>query len=372
MSPRTAWTSEAVQEAIGAHLTDPPLLASLATVAPTLAAVLNHDISGAAASAQLAAAQPLFEALRAKRVKAERQGAVIDFGASVIGDARIGDVAGGDIVKIVINLDGQAFTLGERTPFHDVEQGLVEKLRKVDPLILAEAAGVMDIDLEAGGIAPAWAVARGLLHTDFGTLQDVIRVIAPSACDDIQTLVDVVAPFCWITPDAAARIPPVRERPPGRRGICINADDPGTGIGYVFCAPMPKDERIVTSIDGSWGESAADRVGESIIAQLVQKKWCEDEEGCMDDLAANGISVFVVVPPPTPPPGVLEALRATFPSLTFVLLAGSATGEGAFAGLGLTDVEYLMPELAAGGEAVARKGRFNALRTARLKCELLP
>lgn len=372
MTPRTAWTSEAVQEAIGAHISDPPLLATLASVAPTLAAMLNHDISGAAASAQLAEAQPLLEALRAKRVKAERNGAVVDFGASVVGDAKFGDVAGGDIVKIVVNLGGQSFTLGERTPFHDVEQGLVEQLRKVDPLVLAEAAGVLDIDLEAGGIAPAWAVARGLLHTDFEKLQAVVRVIAASACDDIGTLVDVVAPFCWITPDAAARIPPVRERPPGHRGIGINADDPGTGTGYVICAPMPKDQRIVISIDSSWAEPVADRVRESINAQLVQKQLCMDEEGCMDDLAASGISVFVVVPPPTPPPGVLDALRTTFPSLTFVLLAGSTTGEGAFAGLGLTDVEYLVPELPADGEAKARKGHFNTMRTARLKCQLLP
>ena len=140
---------------------------------------------------------------------------MIDFGASVIGDAKFGDVAGGDIVKIAINLGGQSFTLGERTPFHDVEQSIVRLLREVDPFVLAEAAGVLDIDLEAGGIAPAWAVARGLLHTDFATLQDVVRVIAPSACDEVQTIVDIVAPFCWIKPDAAARIPPVRERPPG-------------------------------------------------------------------------------------------------------------------------------------------------------------
>ena len=366
MSGLGGWTAESVQEAIGPHLSNPALMAALAAAAPALAGVLNHEIAGAAAAAQLQGAQPVLDDLKAQRARVEHGGAVLDFGAAIIGTATVGDVAGGDIVKIVVNLAGQPYPILEQTPYHDMEHSIVTKLRDVDPAVLDRAARKLGFDPQVSGIAPVWGVARGLIRADFKTLTEVVDEIALSTCDGILDLIELVAPFCWVKPEAAALIPPVLTHPAGLRAIGVNANEVRTGMSYVSCAPLSFRAYILLSIDSSWAEPVADRVRDTIIAQLAQMQWCMDEANCVAELAEAGTSVVVVVPPPVPPAAVLAELRAIFPTITFVLLAGSGTSQATFKGYGLPGVDFLTPELEIDAEAQAKTLAFNAKRVARL------
>jgi hypothetical protein len=362
----TSWSPQSVEEALGEHVTDPGQRAILGVIAPTLARLLNHEMSPVDAAHDLEQAQPMLEDLASRRVRAQREGAVIDFGAALVAGAQFGDVAGGDIVKIVLNLGGRPITIGERTPFHDIEHRIVRRIREVDPVVLDIAARELGVAAAAELPLP-WAIARALLRADFDTLNRVVSAIAISMCEDIERLITLVAPFCWIQREAAARISSIRTRPPGQRGAGLNGRETTTGRAVVSCAPMPLDTYVVTEIEGGWGEDVVEHMRASITADLVRRRLCSDPARCIDELVTSERSVFVVVPPPPPAPAHLEAVRASFPALTFVLLAGNVD-EPTFASFGLRDVEYLKPELAPGAEDEARSRAFRAMTTATLKC----
>jgi hypothetical protein len=366
------WTEASVKAAFGADAADKDVGTILDAVAPTLVRLLNREVTGKEASAELEGAVALGKSL-AGRSKIEQKGSALDLRGTTIDKLDTGDVAGGDLTKltsIVVNIGGQAFEITERTPYHDIEQGIVAVLKDVNQVTLGDAVGLLKVESAAATIGPVWAVARGLLQTDFATLICVVKAIATATCGKLEKVIDFAAPFCWVPQEAAEAVLAVVARPPTERGVAVNSKTPSTGLAYVNRAPGRRTDRVVSLVNSGYGEEAVEHIRDEVVAYLQSASVCEpDDDNCFGTVTGLGMPLFVVLPPPAPDPTLLDELRAALPGVVFIILAGDGLdARQRFADLQLQHVDFLTPELAAGVEADARQQTINVRTLANIAC----
>jgi hypothetical protein len=354
------WTAESLENAMRPKVTDAAASALLGELAETLARVLNGELKQEDAKAELDKALPLFKALDHQTVEGES--AQLDFReASVEGDVNVQNVAGRDIT--IVNIGGTIFAIGEVTLYFETELRLVGELGPPVPLaqLVAIAKRTLGTDPLGSGVDPLHEIARALLRTDFQRLTEFVGQLANINCRGAQTIVDIAAPFCWISRKATAIIPRVPGRPPGERGIGINATLTETAQNYVACAPIPRRMYEVVPVSGRNSDDPMDVVAGIYDSIASKVGWTVEE--CKANLPTYPLSLFVVLPD-APDADRLATLRATFSTVTFVLMTGELR-QPEFAALGLPYVDYLVPELKPGDETIAWKQVATAKLMAR-------
>ncbi len=332
----------------GATRRDPASDALLEAMASTLARLITGEISAEAATAQLATAGPALRELDGKKVEAG--GKLLDFSSAVAGSITVGDVAGGNLTRVVVNL-GPPLDIGEASPSYDVELWLVGRLPSDHIASLIDIARrTLHVEVPPG-IDPSHVIARALMTATIPALTEFVRLMANLDCPNALQVSDVAGPFCWVKPEAAALIPTIAARPPRQRGFSINSSLSQAALHYLACAPMPRFGPVRAGLSGRNTDGPLAALVGEIYSVLAVPLRCTVEQ-CPAKLAATTRPIFVVLPGEPVDADLLEDLREAFPMITFVILAGTRD-PAEFAELHLDYVDYLEPALQPGEDALA-------------------
>lgn len=155
-----------------------------------------------------------------------------------------------------------------------------------------------------------------------GTLAKLVAAIERR---DALRILELIA-ACSVHRDAASRLRQALSTKGPEQAACVNATRPVTGERYIVRAgeAYPGWKQYLRTVPniGPEGQPAA------LIAQveevLADALKCPREEldGELDALGYDDPPLVVVVPPPLPAPAVAAALRARYPTVRFVFLAG--------------------------------------------------
>ena len=240
----------------------------------------------------------------------------------------------------------------------ELERDLIHIFDKMRPDVILDAAEKLGFDRsELDGIADksAW-LARKLFGIDIDCLDAVIGALPEELRATAgKAIVALVAPFCWIDAQAAARIPEVAGKPESERGAGLNTENPKTAHMYIRRAC--RSSRLWPNRDTppTWsGKAAADLIEN--VRHLVKTAlgYLESEpvspEQLRDDLLDETKKgpVLVVLPAAVAKcDGALLAQLMNAEDLklvTFLVLLGQVKGSE-FDRQRFKGVEFIEPEL---------------------------
>ncbi len=170
---------------------------------------------------------------------------------------------------------------------------------------------------------PDRVVARELLAADPASFQRIVNAFHGFSFADVKMFKFNLEPV-WVPADAAIGMAAVKDRPPGKRIIAVNAVEAGTGADVVRRA-LPQAghlQRLMWTIASATLEDAV-----ADAKQQINGKWknelartVENLDGCFLMVSCGGSPVEFLAQ-------LITELAAAYPSLTFVVMTGDSEPE---------------------------------------------
>jgi hypothetical protein len=259
-------------------------------------------------------------------------------------------------------------------PRHEIEDLLIKELNlgTVNELALTTIADAYQLPpLPAGAKQDrANLLARLLLDSvdklgelRFQRLKNGIPTMmtaVESAKDRVPRIIKLVAPFCWVPPESAGRIPAFVSQPPsGVRAIAWMRRWGFSERMYLYRAYCTRSKlKIANASNLSGGGSQA--ILEHITACLAQKVCNNPEAGVADvakriqKLASYGESVFLILPAEAIDASIVKDLCEKWKELCVFLYTEEMDEQQLSAQF--PDIQLIEPPLSAGDEADACTG----------------
>lgn len=232
----------------------------------------------------------------------------------------------------------------------------VAQYLKAGPLLqeVAKSAGLPQAQV-ADDLSLRTAIAAHMLRGGVPRARGLLQLLRTLL--DWRTAEDILdcAGSVWVYEDTARALAGA-VTPPASATVAINATLGATGIRYLHCAGYaathghPGWKPYVRLLDPPAGERQLEGLRAGTRAALRNWFRCEDSliEDELDESRQSGEPVFVVIPPPPPAIAVLAALRAEYPTVSFVVLTGDTLTDEMRAAF--HDVVLLEPEIGRGVE----------------------
>ena len=259
---------------------------------------------------------------------------------------------------------------------HDVEDLLIKQLNLGTPTeeALREIAVEYKLTPVPAGSKKdlATALARHLLdfRVPLGSGRfrglaggiDTMMTAMSDASDRVPKIVNLVAPFCWVSPAGAAQVAALSARPSGHtRAIAWKRSWSLSERMYVYrgyCTRSKTKLKIVNVSDGAGGTAAS--ILEHIRSVLAREVCHNQEAGAshvaakISDLAKQGVPVFLLLPARAVDATVLADVARLWSELC-VFLFGDELDEAQVRDQ-FPGVEFVAPALEAEDESAARTG----------------
>jgi len=263
---------------------------------------------------------------------------------------------------------------------HPIERELIQKF-----LYRADAQGLRDLAKVYGApVMPegalrdqAVALARHLLDVElvpgderFDNLRSGLPLMRNVMMDgsDAQKVVKLLAPFCWVDPEAAVQLPKVTDDEGNRRSFAWRREWPLAERMYLYrtyCSQSVDTIRIATVTNG-WGGDVNELLGhvQSQLAKAVAYPGAPDSIILerLKKLASKGVAVYLLLGCKALDTAIAEQIRSRWRDVCLFLFDEKLTRDSAKAIL--PGVFYLTPELESDVERHARMQWIDCLEEA--------
>jgi hypothetical protein len=155
---------------------------------------------------------------------------------------------------------------------------------------------------------------------------DTMKAAMTDARDRVPRIVNLVAPFCWVTPAAAARLTSLSALPPAKvRAVAWKRSWPLSERMYLYrgyCTRSPALIRIANVSDTAGGTSASILAHiQSVLAKEVNRQPVSDAQlaAKIKDLARQGVPVFLLLPARAVDATILSEVSKRWPEVCMFL-----------------------------------------------------